>query len=216
MQVLRTMEEQLRSVLSALIVVDMTNDFCHPDGLAAKNRDLTPVNRIVPVIKILAEEARASGVPVFFILQTALPHDLSFSGPWVAVRERAPHSSPYVGLRGSWGQRVMAELEPSPLDYQIEKFRYSSFVGTRLSHWLRGRGIKTVVITGASTNVCVMATAMDAMELDFYPVIVEDAVASWNMALHEAALDTFRARYGLTAVSQDVIDMWNRDRGGRV
>jgi ureidoacrylate peracid hydrolase len=215
-EVLRDLSEQADPRHTAFLVVDVTNDFCHPEGRAVRGgrRSLEPVERILPPIRAVAAAARRVGVPVVYVLHTTLPDGLSHSGPWLAARERAPHSDVTVGLDGTWGQRVLDAVAPQPGDLEVHKFRYSAFTGTRLDAMLRARGVKTVLVSGASTNVCVYATASAALELEYYPVIVEDAVASWNMDLHEAALRTFRARYGLTCRSSDLLALWRAADGG--
>lgn len=204
----RTFEEQTDPSVTALVIVDMINDFCHPEGAAARNRDLRPIRSIIPALRRLLEAARERQIPVVHVVQTSLPGGMSLSGPWIAVRERAPYSAPYAGLDGSWGQQVIEELEPADGELVVKKFRYSAFRGTRLDHLLRARGVESVVCAGTSTNVCVMATASDAFELDYYPILVGDACASWNMELHEAALATFAARYGIVCSTEQLVRRW--------
>lgn len=207
--VLRTLEQQSDPGLSALVIVDMINDLCHPDGIAAKNRDLLPVKAIIPRIQALVTSAKRAAIPVIYVLHTTLPGRVSNSGPWTAAREMALRSAPDLGLDGSWGQAVIDELKPAPGDPLIKKFRYSAFRSTPLDRLLRSRGRQSAVFTGVSTNVCVMASAHDALELDYYSIIVEDAMASWDMDLHFAALKMFRARYGLTCQTAELVRLWD-------
>ena len=208
--VLRTFAEKTEARHCALLVVDMQNDFLHPEGKARQegNRDLGPMLEMVPRQASLIDAARAAAVPVVFIMQTTLPGGASSSDVWVEARSKARYSGQEMCLDGTWGQDIVEELAPTPADHFVRKYRYSGFVGTNLDLLLRSLDRRTVVCAGTSTNVCVEATARDAFHHDYYVVYASDACASWDMALHDGALRTAESRYASVAAVSDIIESW--------
>jgi len=147
---------------SAVIVVDMQNDFAHPQG-ALYGED---ARNAIPVIADLTERARRAGVPVLFTQDWHEADDPEFA-IW-GEHARAD----------SWGARIVDELAPRPSDLHIHKLRYDAFYGTPLDHLLRLRGVRHLVIVGTVANICVLHTAGSAA-LRFYDVVVpEDGVAA--------------------------------------
>jgi len=73
---------------------------------------------------------------------------------------------------------------------------------------LRAQGIKSIVVTGVSTNVCVESTLRDGFETGYYAAIVEDATASWNMKLHRATIETINHRFGVVLKTSDLERLW--------
>ena len=196
--------------VAALVIVDMVNDFVHPRGLTAtrSGRSVKAGRAAIEPIRRLAESARTVGVPVVHVQHSTLPGGASHSGPWLDARGRATHSSLDICTDGTWGRRVVDELEPRDGDAVVKKHRYSGFAGTDLDRLLRERGRETIVVCGVSTNVCVESTARQGFDLDYYVVIPEDACASWNARLHEATLETARHRYAVVCLSSEVISIW--------
>lgn len=162
----------LPAAASALVVVDMQNDFAHPDGALYGEA----ARRAIPVIGDLASRARAAGALVVYTQDWHEQHDPEFA-IW-GVHARA----------GSWGARIVDELAPGPLDLRIRKLRYDAFYGTALDHLLRIRGVRHLAVVGTVANICVLHTAGSAA-LRFYEVVVpEDAVAALTPFDKAAAL----------------------------
>ncbi|MEJ2218910.1 MAG: cysteine hydrolase [Gemmatimonadota bacterium] len=147
---------------SAVIVVDMQNDFAHPDGALFAN----DARAAIPVIADLLERARSAGVTVVYTQDWHEPDDPEFD-IW-GEHARAD----------TWGARIVEELTPTATDATVRKLRYDAFYGTPLDHMLRLRGVEHVVIVGTVANICVLHTAGSAA-LRFYDVVVaEDGVAA--------------------------------------
>lgn len=174
---------------TALIVVDMQNDFCHPDGFYDRiGRSSEPIRRAIPPIQDLLAAARRAGSVVVF---TRLVYDPSqpdmpdrrriAPGGW-ASRERRL-------VLGSWGAQIVDELAPLPGEYVMNKADYSAFYGTDLEALLRRRGIQSVVLAGTTTYACVLHTAFDAFARDFDVVVAAEGVSCWS---HELQLSTFQ------------------------
>ncbi|TDK51352.1 cysteine hydrolase family protein [Antarcticimicrobium luteum] len=195
---------------TALLIIDMQKDFCL-DGYATSRagRPLDAAQGIVPALQSLLIAARRAGVLVCHVGFWTLEHHLSDTAPWLAQRRRATYASDRIAMEGSEGAEFIPELAPEPGEPVIRKHRYSAFKGTDLDMVLRARGIRSVVPTGVSTNVCVESTLRDAFETGHYTALPRDTCASWDMELHEATLKTANARFGLVCDSADLIHAWN-------
>lgn len=147
---------------SALLIIDMLNDFISQEGSLV----VPGADRIVPRIARILEEARRQGVTVVYVADAHREDDLEF-------RHWPPHA-----IAGSWGGEVVEGLKPVPADYLIPKRRYSAFFGTDLDNYLRELGIRKLYLTGVLTNICVYATALDACMRNYEVAVFGDAVAS--------------------------------------
>lgn len=157
---------------SALLVVDMVRDFAHPQGAL-------PVPDAVEIIDDIAElagEARGKGIPVIYANDAHEPDDEEFE-KW------PPHA-----VSGTPGAEVVEELEPHPEDHVVEKKRFSAFFDTELDSLLRGLDVGHLVITGTVTNICVLATALDATMRGYEVTVPRFAVAGLDSEDHEYAL----------------------------
>ena len=215
-EILETIEQRLDPVHTALIVIDMQKDFCLEGFATAKaGRPLGAAQSIIPSLVELRRAARAAGVLVCHAALWTLPDHASNSGPWLAQRRRATFSSDQIVIAGTEGAEFIDELTPEEGELVVHKHRYSAFKGTDLDMLLRARGIRTVVTTGVSTNVCVEGTLRDAFEYNYYVCVPEDGVASWDMELHAATLKTTDARFGLLTTCAQVMDIWQNSAGSK-
>lgn len=203
------MQEVLDPKHSALLVIDMQNDFCSLGGAAERaGRSISYTRLVTDNISRLLSVARSSGVLVVFVVTRTLASGLSNSGSWLAQRHRATYSSESTCVEGSWGEGIVEELAPLNGELVVRKMRYSAFVGTNLDLLLRAQGIETIVIGGVSTNCCVESTIRNGFDIGYYVVVAGDCVASWSRELHEAALENVRHRFGMVVDSRDVIQSW--------
>jgi ureidoacrylate peracid hydrolase len=209
--VLRTLSDKIRPSHTALVIVDMLNDYVDPSGKAATRaqRPISVARSIIPVVQKLLAAAREHNVLVAHIMQTVLPNGLSDSGPWTDSRTRATYCTSDLGLDGTWGQEVIPELAPAANEAVVKKYRFSGFVGTNLDLVLRSHGILTTIVCGVSTNVCVEATARDAFSHEYYVVLPPDACASWDTELHHASLRTASQRYAVIPSVDEILDVWS-------
>ena len=206
------LDERIHPRRTALLLVDLSNDFVHPDGKAAKlgGRDVGPAAEAVVNAARLAQSARAARVPVIHALHTTLPDSASDSPVWHDARSRATYSAVDICLDGSWGQQPVSDIGQLPGDLVVKKYRYGAFTGTHLELVLRSLGRDTTVICGVSTNVCVDTTAREAFSREFYVHIPEDACASWDMRLHEASLRTAEQRFAIVNRTEHIIEAWRQ------
>jgi nicotinamidase-related amidase len=208
-QILKTLEDRLNPAHTALLIIDMQNDFC-VDGFATSRagRPLDAAKSIIPRLQKLLAAAREAGVFVCHIGFETLPDNLSDSGPWLSQRRRSTFANDKIAMAGSEGAEFIEALKPRKDEPTIVKRRYSGFKGTDLNMLLRAHDIRTVVPTGVSTNVCIESTLRDAFEYNFYVCIPENGCASWNMDLHAATMETANARFGLVTEVDEIIRIW--------
>jgi len=209
-EVLSSLDEKADPAYSAVLSIDMVNDFIDPGGKTAirAKRPLDHARAVIEPLARLLAAARAAGVLVVHIQHTTMPDGSSASGPWLDARSRATYSVDDICLDGTWGQEIIAELAPEPSDLKVKKYRYSGFAGTRLDALLRSRGVRTVVCTGVSTNVCVEATAREAFSHEYYVVYARDACGSWSPELHEATIASAGHRYATVCSVADLSEIW--------
>lgn len=201
---------------TALLIVDVQNDCCSAAGaFAAQGADMSLYENMVPLLAELLEAARSAGVLVVFIQATTLPGGLSQSPAQLLFEHRMkesydrPASEPFeFCIPGTWGHAIVDELAPREDELVIQKHRSSAFVGTNLDLVLRSNGIKTILVTGCTTEGCVDSTIRDGGFLDYYPVAVGDCIASDNRDLHNAAMLILNAYRAIVLPSQELIEVW--------
>ncbi len=208
------MDDRLRQWLSgrssALIVVDIQNDYIDPAGASARSgQDLTTVVAMIPRLHRLIAAARDAGVPIYFTRNWHGPNP--DSAAWTARRAGRGRSGGPAGQAGSWGAGWY-EIEPRAGEVVIDKYRYDAFLGTPLEMMLRARGCETVVCCGTATNVCVESTARSAHMRDFNLVLVEDCCAASDQTLHQATLENTRRHFGLVRTAAEVESAWAVER----
>jgi len=190
-QVFSTLEELVAPKHIALIIVDAQNDFCYSGGCLDQlpNSDMKLMKPFVENTKALLSGARQAKVMVIFTKATNYPGGSYKSPPDLARKiEYLDPSSPLICAYGSWGDQIIDDLKPQPEEIIIRKHRHNSFMGTELDIVLRSNGIKTVVVTGVTTDRCVLATVNGAIAHDYYVVVPRNCVASQNVDMHNAAL----------------------------
>lgn len=177
---------------TALLVVDMINDFCTPGGamvLPGAERLYLPQNALIAA-------ARATGVPVVQIIDSHRPglrSDREF-------RKRTPHA-----IEGSWGAEVVAALDQRPEDIRVLKRRYSAFYNTDLHLTLQDMRIDTVVVMGVVTNICVRSTVHDAFFHGYEVVVPEDCVAATGPREQASSLYDIATHFGTVTDSAAVV-----------
>ncbi len=161
-----------------IIVVDMLKDNFKE---SPRNLIYQEAIAIIPNLQILLKRGREKEIPVIFACDSFLQEDFIFRG------RMKPHS-----LRGTEGSEVIDGLKPEPMDLILPKRRFSAFFKTDLDQTLRTLGVDTIVVTGLTTEVCVLMTAMDGLCNDFSAIILEDCCASRSKELHQSCLNLYR------------------------
>ena len=159
----------------AVIIIDLLNDF------VTGNLKTDRAKRVIPKLKKLIEAARKHNVPVIYSNDAHYPQDVEVVAKW------GKHA-----IKGTKGAEVIPELKPTTKDYIVEKRTYSGFYETGLDPLLRslyrGEGVKTVILGGLHTNICVRHTAADAFFRGYKIIIAKDGVEAFTQEDHEQGL----------------------------
>ena len=211
--VCETLEELVDPGSSALLLVDMQNDFVGAGGLVEARGEGREAGRrgIVAQTAELVRRSREAGVPVVYLRYARTP-DHRFETPaslrWMVLK-RGYAADRVSALEGTWGAEIVDALAPRAGDTVIDKRKPSGFFGTDLDRTLKSRGIRTVILAGVSTHGCVEATARDAELNDYYVVVLEDCVGAYSETLHRAAMTVMASRYEV-ASGAAVMQAWSR------
>ncbi len=172
---------------TALLIVDLQNDFLHPDGTYARGGAVSAAAAALPAkVKPVAEALRAAGGCV------ASSHFTLWPGP-----ENAPLISPHLAklrpflrqgdfTRGGWGHALVDTLGGA--DFSVDKVAYSAFYMTQLEWVLRKRGVESLMVCGIVTNGGVASSARDAHVRDFHVTVLEDGCAAFKQEVHDTSI----------------------------
>jgi ureidoacrylate peracid hydrolase len=204
---LTTLLEKVDPAHTAVLVVDMQNDFVHSDGALARNGgNVAPTQEIVPALNRLIADARSAGVPIVFIRAAHSDWTMSEAG-----REKRLGRKFQICAEGTWGCEFYG-VQPVAGECIVTKHRYSAFINTDLDLILRAQGIKTLIMTGTATNVCVESTARDGFMMDYYIVFLDDCTGTGDRELHDATLRNIGGAFGVVCNSTDVSAQWLKTR----
>ncbi len=196
---------------TAVLVVDMQNDFCAIGGYVERivKKDADACRRVAGPINDLVAAARSSGVRVLW-----LRADYELAGLPENMRARLHENGITDGccIPGSWGYDWHA-VHPANNEPVIDKRCYDGFVGTSLDAELSAGGIRTIVFAGVQTNVCVEATLRHAHARGYYCVIAQDCVASHTQPAHEGTLAMVRFLLGDVVSRADLARTWGASAG---
>ena len=174
---------------SALLIVDMQNDFCTEGGwLDSRGIDISPNRKPIRPLAALIEAFRNNGIPVIWVnwgvrkdllnISPSLRHAHNPRGDEPGIAQPVPGTRSEVIKLGSWGAQVVDEINPGEKDVQIIKHRFSAFWDTETDAVLRNMGIKTLFVGGVNMDQCVMTTLEDASFLGYDTELVEDGTAT--------------------------------------
>jgi nicotinamidase-related amidase len=180
---------------TALVVVDIQNGFCHPDGsLYAPDSEA-----VIDPITDLVARARDAGAHVVYTRDVHPPEQFADAHYYDEFDRWGEHV-----VEGSWEAELVEDLAPREDELVVVKHTYDAFHETQLEGWLDAHGIDDLVFCGTLANVCVLHTAGSAGLRDYRPVLVEDAIGAIEDAHHEYALDHADWLFGDVTTLDDV------------
>lgn len=192
---------------TAVIVVDMQNAFVSKGGyFDLIGIDTSATQKIVGPCRKIIHMAREKGAKIIY-LQMGYSPDLSDAGPAGSpsfhksgglnfFREH-PELRDKIYFYGTWGAEIIEELKPHQEDIIIKKQKYDGFLGTNLDIILRTLGITHLLFLGIATNICVESTLRHAFFLDYFPILVSDAVTQkGSRVTHEATILNVQSTFG--------------------
>ncbi len=174
---------------SALLIVDMQNDFCTRGGwLDLRGIDISPNRKPIQPLASLIKAFRANQIPIVWVnwgvrkdllnISPSLRHAHNPRGNEPGIAQPVPGTRSEVIAIGSWGAQVVDEINPGQGDIQIIKHRFSAFWDTETDAVLRNMGIKTLFVGGVNMDQCVMTTLEDASFLGYDTILIEDGTAT--------------------------------------
>jgi ureidoacrylate peracid hydrolase len=215
---------QIDPYQTAVIVVDMQNDFGSEGGMFARaGIDISAIqDAVVPTARVL-DIARRTGMPVVY-LKMAFASDLSNAGGPEAPN-RILHLRMSVGepvttpdghesrilIEDTWNTEILTELTPQPGDLIVVKHRFSGFFETNLDALLKDLSVTTLVFTGCTTSVCVESTLRDAFFRDYRCLVLADCTAepignALERSNHDASLFLIQLMFGWVSDSTAFIE----------
>jgi nicotinamidase-related amidase len=202
---------------TGMVVIDMQNDFCHPNGwLAHIGVDISPARRPIAPLRRLLPLLRSHDVPVIWVnwgnrtdrlnLSPALLHVYNPDGNGIGLGDALPGSGAKVLERGSWSAAIVDELPVDPCDIQVAKCRMSGFQDTELDSILRNLGVTTLMFAGVNVDQCVLCTLQDANFRGYDCLLLEDCAATTSPDYCLAAtLYNVRQCFGFVLSSKTIV-----------
>lgn len=200
---------QVPTTHTALVVVDMQNGFCHPDGsFGQAGADVSGCAAAIPGCIALVDAAHEAGIPVYF---TRAIHTPQFTD-WNMLAELPL----YAGMKdlvacheGSWDAEFVEGLPVTDADVLVTKSRFSPFVETDIQQQLEAAGIQNLVFCGVGTSACVESTFRDAAQRSFRSFVVTEGCGDISAEAHEHALHTMGMLFGYQVGVDDVVGTWS-------
>ncbi|HVP79900.1 MAG TPA: isochorismatase family cysteine hydrolase [Thermodesulfobacteriota bacterium] len=201
---------------AALLVVDMQNAFAHKGGyFDLVGLDITPIQGIIEPCRKIIDGAHARGIRIIY-LQMGCSPDLSDKGPpdapssiksrVLSMMKEHPEWKDRFYIYDTWGAEIIEELKPREGDIVVKKQKHDGFIGTNLDIVLRTFGARYLFFVGAATNICVESTLRHAFSLDYFPILISDAVSQMGSSVtQEATLLNVQSTFGWVTNAEDLL-----------
>jgi ureidoacrylate peracid hydrolase len=208
---------------SALIIVDMQNDFVHPEGgfahvareAPAAGIDMPFLMGTIPHVKRLADAFRKAGRPVVYIAHVVKPDYSDAQWPYWRLGLPRGDNRTFI-VEGTWGAQIVDDLKPRGGEHLVVKKGFGGFSNTPLDTILRTMGVTTCVVSGVTTCVCVSTTVRGGVEHNYRMILVKDAVAEVSRDTHEAELKTMARVFADVKTTDEVVQMLDEARSKAV
>jgi len=200
---------------SALIIVDMQNDFLHPDGSFAQLAqehleamiDMPFLVGTIPHAKRLVTAFREAGKPVVYVAHVLKADYSDAAFPFWRLRMEPTTGNRTHCVEGTWGAQVIDELQPKEGEPVVVKKGFGGFANTPLDTILRNMGITTCVVAGVTTCVCVSNTVRGGVEYNYRMILVSDAVAEVSRETHNSELKTMSRIFADVKTTDEVLEL---------
>lgn len=205
--------ERFTPTRAAVLIIDMQNAFCHPEGtLGASGVDITDCRAVIAPIRRLVEAAYGAGVPVIWTVQEHFAVDA-----WRARKQLPSHTAKRVrvsALAGTWDAELVEELAPlaTTPSLVIRKHRFGAFYETGLDLVLRMLGRDGLLVTGVTANACVDTTMREAYLRDYDIVAVSDCIGGIDPRWKHVATEVWSQFLAVLATSEEVITWFRTTR----
>ena len=183
--------EELEPKKTALIIVDMLNDFVRADGALV----VPKAKELIPNQKKLLEKARKLGFEILYLADNHMPDDPEFE-IW-----------PKHCVQGTHGAKVIDELTPLTNEKIIPKRRYSGFFGTDLDLTLREAAVERIILVGVLTDICVMYTSADASARNYEVIVISDATGTTDSSIQKFSLKHIeKVHNGIVTTTENLLN----------
>ncbi|MEU8285312.1 cysteine hydrolase [Micromonospora sp. NPDC048905] len=188
---------------TALLVIDMQRDFLEPGGFGASlGNDVGQLRRTIPPLAALLADARTVGMTIVHTREGHLPDlsdcppaKLSRGAPSMRIGDLGPKGR--ILVRGEYGHDIIDELTPLPDEPVIDKPGKGAFYATELAGLLAERGVRSLLVTGVTTEVCVHTTVREANDRGYECLVLADCVGSYFPEFQRVGLDMIAAQGGI-------------------
>jgi len=205
----------IEAVRTTLVVIDVQNAAMSPGGIFELiGADISGARAAIEPMRRIIAAVRARGRPVVYVQHQYSPDFSELGDPdsvlWVKstslryYREH-PEWRDRLLVSGTWGAAIIPELAPEPDDIVLPKTRYSSFWNTNLDSVLRAGSTRYLAVVGVWANVCVSATARDALNYGYYPIFVRDAVGAISAEVLETTVASLIPAFGWVTTTDEFI-----------
>jgi nicotinamidase-related amidase len=205
---------------TALVIIDMQRDFLEPEGFGETlGNDVSLLAPVIPAVKSILDLARAIGMDVIHTREghrpdlTDLPPAKKARGnPTLAIGDEGPKGR--ILVRGEFGHDIIDELAPIEGEAVLDKPGKGAFYATDLQLLLTNAGIKSLIVAGVTTEVCVHTTVREANDRGYECLVIEDGTGSYFPEFHAMALRMISAQggiFGWTATSAEILAAFDSD-----
>jgi ureidoacrylate peracid hydrolase len=185
---------------TVVLTIDMQNEFLHEEGgFAKRGQDPKPLQKIVPTLVNFLEKVRS-------ISSVKIIHTIMTEDEWTTPKCWRDDPNPVL-VKGTWGTEFYG-IKPLASELILPKFWYGAFSGSNLNSILQNLDIKTLIISGVLTNVCVDTTAREAFQNNYNVIVLSDCTAAYTSEEHFAALQNICKYFGYVVTSKDVLSVW--------
>ena len=211
-----------RTVVPALIIVDMQNGFVAKGGSYDRlGMNTPPYREIIPKLKDLIEFCRSMEIPIFYTeaVKEGSGIDMLTRIHNFLPKSRQERLKVPICIRGTWDGVTIDELKPDENDHVVIKRRDSAFQDTEFRVWLQSLGVNLLVFTGIDTSICVETSLREGFNIGYDVMIISDATASGNNRHYQTTLERVRDYYGLVMDSErfrKAMGTLNRIRTGEI
>jgi nicotinamidase-related amidase len=209
-KLLKTIEEVADPSHSALIIIDPQHDFCSEKGAMAQRFgfDMKEIREAVPRLNTFIETCRKAGLLVVWVREVLADAKLRSNAKALWGEGKDIWIIPEGGKGSEWYEGMIAQMPGEPV---ITKWLYDGFEDTELHLLLQSRGIKTLLMTGFTTNVCVETTARHGFIKGYHIVLMTDCTGAPTQPEHEAAVFNLKTYFGQVASSTQLAALWAGD-----
>ena len=202
---------------TVLVVHEMLNDFVSKGGVADNVGRRYAMDPEIERIARLLAAARAKNVRVAYVRWTRDAYGSTDDDASCARRTpvcsgrrtQAGRAHPPSNIEGSWGWQAPEAIKPAPGDWVLPKWRQDAFFSTQPDALMRWNGIKTMVIVGLGAEVGIMPSVLTAAEMDYFPVVVEDAISAAYPGRGEDAMEFLRDS-AIIKNTKEMEEIWSK------